>query len=319
MVSAQIWGCVIHEYMNAGPDFDWNQARAFLATVQEGSLSAAARVLGSSQPTVGRHVSALEEELGVVLFERVGNQLSPTPIALQLAEHVRAMESAAWRLSLTAASQSQQLTGTVAISASEGVSVFLLPPILRRLRQAHPGIHLDVRVSNQVSDLSRREADIAVRNFRPRTPDLIARRIRDAQARLYASPDYLERIGRPASLEAIARAEFIAFDDQDTYLEWLQSLGMPLTRQAFTLVSGSHMTQWALARAGAGIAMLMDEVADRDPGLERVSDLLPPVPVPLWLTTRRELHTNRRVRLVFDQLVEGLAVRAGEGSAEGEV
>src|ERR1700722_5995126 len=168
--------------------FDWNRAKAFLVTAEEGSLSAAARALGMAQPTLGRQVSALEEELGVVLFERVGRGFTLTPSGLELLDHVRSMGDAANRVALTAAGQSQSLEGTVCIAASETYAAMLLPPILAKLRRAEPGLHLEVVASSSASDLKRREADIAIRNFAPREPDLVAKKIRDVPARLYATP-----------------------------------------------------------------------------------------------------------------------------------
>ena len=145
-------------------NFDWNRARAFLVTAEVGSFSAAARALSSTQPTVGRQVAALEQELGVTLFERIGTRLELTVSGLDLLEHVRAMGAAANQTSLA-------VEGTVCITASEAISAFLLPPILQRLRPEHPGISLEWVVSNEVRDLQRREADIAIRNTAPTRSD----------------------------------------------------------------------------------------------------------------------------------------------------
>ena len=151
--------------------FDWNRARAFLITAEEGSFSAAARALRSTQPTVGRQVAGLEEELGVTLFERVGTRLELTVSGLELLEHVRAMGDAANRTSLVATGQSESVEGNVSITASEAIAAFLLPPILEKLRRSHPGITLELVISNEARDLHRREADIAIRNFEPEHPD----------------------------------------------------------------------------------------------------------------------------------------------------
>ncbi|MGB1277130.1 MAG: LysR family transcriptional regulator, partial [Nannocystaceae bacterium] len=167
--------------------FDWNRARAFLVTAEEGSFSAAARALGTTQPTVGRQVAGLEEELGLTLFERVGKGLELTASGLELIEHVRAMGAAAMRVSLTATGQAGALEGTVCITASELIATFLLPPILAGLRWKHPGIELEVVASNDVRDLLRREADIAVRNVAPTHPELVARSLGTRYARPYAT------------------------------------------------------------------------------------------------------------------------------------
>lgn len=163
--------------------FDWNHARAFFVSAEEGSFSAAGRALGIAQPTIGRQVAALEEELGVALFQRVGHRLELTTAGLDLMEHVRAMSGAATHVSLAATRQSHAVEGTVCVTASELVAAHLLPPVVARLRRDHPGVELEIVASNAVRDLRRREADIAVRNFTPTQPDLVAKKLRDAVAR----------------------------------------------------------------------------------------------------------------------------------------
>ena len=205
--------------------FDWNRARAFLVTAEEGSLSAAARALGMAQPTLGRQVDALEEELGVILFERVGRGFTLTPSGLDLLDHVRAMGDAAGRVSLAAAGQSQSIEGTICIAASETHAAMLLPPVIAKLRARHPGIHIEIVASSRASDLRRREADIALRNFAPTEPDLIARKIRDIPARLYATPDYLDRIGNPKLPYDLRHADFISIDSTGMFLKGLNAMG----------------------------------------------------------------------------------------------
>lgn len=283
--------------------FDWNRARAFLVTAEEGSFSAAGRALGLSQPTVGRQVGALEEELGVDLFERIGTDLELTAAGLELLEHVRAMGEAASHVSLSAAGQSTSIEGNVGITASEAISAYLLPPAVRLLRQTYPGIEIELVVSNETRDLRRREADIAVRNFQPNQPDLIGRRVGDSSAHLYASLEYLERVGPIDGPADLARAEILAFDRTDTMIAWLQKLGLPVAREHFPVATANHLVQWQLCRQGAGICVMMAEVGDRDPGVQRV---LPEVgmPVPMWLVAHREVRTSRRIRVVFDTLAE---------------
>jgi DNA-binding transcriptional LysR family regulator len=281
--------------------FDWNRARAFLVTVEEGTFTAAAQALDLTQPTVGRQVAALEEELDVALFERVGNELELTPAGLELAEHVRAMGDAASRVSLSAAGQSTSVEGTVCITASEAISAFLLPTFVLDLRADHPGIEIELVVSNEARDLQRREADIAIRNFRPDQPDLIARKISDAVAHMYATPEYLERIGGVASARDLHKAELFAFDRTDVMVEGLARVGVQVEPHQFPIVTANHLVQWELCRQGAGICIMMQQIGDADPLVQRV---LPDVeiPVPLWLVSHRELRTNRRIRLVFDRL-----------------
>ncbi|MFT5686608.1 MAG: DNA-binding transcriptional LysR family regulator [Myxococcota bacterium] len=288
-------------------NFDWNRARAFLVTADEGSFSAAARALGSTQPTVGRQVAALETALGVTLFERIGTRLELTGTGLDLVEHVRAMGEAAIRFSLAATGQSESIAGTVCITASESVAAFLLPPILGALRLEHPGIELELVVSNDARDLQQREADIAIRNFRSEQPDLIARKVREITAHFYAAPSYIERVGPLDSAEDMGRAELFAFDRSDTMIDGLKAMGLDVRREQFTIVTGNHLVQWAMCKQGAGVCMMMDDVGAREPGVVKVFTALPSIRLPIWLVCHRELHTSRRMRLVFDWLAEGLA------------
>jgi len=287
--------------------FDWNHARAFLVAAEEGSFSAAGRALSTAQPTIGRQVAALEEELGVALFERIGNALELTTAGLDLVEHVRAMNEAATRVSLSATGQSLSIDGTVCITASELIAAHILPPILRRLRSSHPGIEIEIVASNSARDLRRREADIAVRNFTPTQPELVAKKIADRHARLYATPGYLRRIGNPTSPADLARAEFFGFDRSDLMIDGLRKLGVELTPKNFPIITDNHLVQWELAKQGIAICIVMDQVGDAEPRMRRVLPDLPAIPVPVWLATHRELRTSRRIRVVFDLLAEGLS------------
>jgi len=287
--------------------FDWNQARAFLATAEEGSLSAAARALGLTQPTLGRQIAALEDELGVLLFERVGRSLALTQSGLELLDHVRAMGEAAGQLSLTASGQSQTIEGQVVITASDLLSAKWLPGILKQLREKAPGIEVEVVASNAVRDLRRREADIAIRHVRPEQPDLIAKLVRETTGHLYASTEYLDRHGRPRSPEDLSDADFIGTEDPERMIPILNGLGLSLTRRNFKLTSANGVVIYELVRQGLGIGAMVKENAEVTPGLECVLPDLDPIPIPICLVTHRELHTSRRIRLVFDFLADALA------------
>ena len=288
-------------------DFDWNRARALLVTAEEGSYSAAARALGSTQPTIGRQVAALEEELGVTLVQRVGRGLELTEAGLDLLEYVRAMGEAARQVSLAATGRSRSLEGLVRITASESLCAFLLPPVLDRIRQLHPGIQVDLVATPDVRDLRRREADIALRNFRPKDPELTAKKVRQDPAWLYGTPAYLERIGPIGTAADLARAELLAYDRTEAMLGHLQRMGAPLGPHSIPIATGNHLVQWALCRAGLGLCFMMQNVGDAEPSVVRIPEVLPPMPVPIWLTTHRAVHTSRRLRAVFDLLAEGLA------------
>lgn len=288
--------------------FDWNRARAFLVTAEEGSLSAAARALGLAQPTLGRQVDALEEELGVVLFERVGRGLTLTPSGLELLEHVRAMGDAAGRVSLAAAGQSQAIEGTLCISASEVYAAMLLPPILAKLRRAEPGLHVEIIASTKASDLRRREADIAIRNFQPTEPDLMAKKLRDVPARLYAAPSYLERLGHPKRPADLRSADFIGIDSGGAFLKGLNALGFDLTERNFPIQTENYLVMWEMVKHGLGIGILDGDLGDAEPAVRRALPDFAPLMFPIWLVAHRELSTSRRVRVVFDLLAEELSV-----------
>ena len=286
--------------------FDWNKARAFLVTAEEGSLSAAARALGMAQPTLGRQVDGLEQELGIVLFERVGRGLTLTPSGLELLDHVRDMGEAAGRVSLTALGQSQALEGTICISASETYAAVLLPPIIAKLRVMEPGVQVEIVVANHASDLRRREADIAIRNFRPTEPDLIAKKIGDADAVLYATPDYIAKIGNPTKPYDLRHADFVNMDHGGMMLKGLNTLGLGLTEANFPLLTESYLVMWELVRQGAGIGILDAHIGDADPVVRRVLPDLEPLVFPIWLVSHRELTTSRRIRRVYDFLAKEL-------------
>ena len=287
--------------------FDWNRARAFLVTAEEGSFSAAARALGIAQPTIGRQVAGLEETLGVTLFERVSRGLVLTPTGVELVEHVRAMGEAATRVSRVAAGQSLSLDGAICISASDVIATYILPPIIADIRAAHPGIEIEIVSTNQASDLGRREADIAIRSFRPTEPELVSRKIRDDNAYLYATPGYLETLGNPTTPAELSRGEFIGFDHTDMLMNGLNALGLSLTPDNFPWVTANQHVQWALVTQGSGIGIMMEEVGDAEPRVTRALPDLPAFPVPTWLTSHRDVRTSRRVRVVFDMLARGLS------------
>ena len=285
---------------------DWNQLRAFLETAEAGSLSAAARKLGLTQPTLSRQVAAIEQRLGVTLFERVGKAMVLTSTGLDLLEHARTMGSAAEELELTATGRSQAVEGVVSISASDAVAAYILPRAIQRIREAASGIVVEVISSNALSDLRRREADIAIRHVSPDQPDLIARRLRDATASFYASEAWVAAHGHPRTADEAAAHDFIGVDRTDRFLEYLRDHGLPLTAASFKTYSENSVTAWALVRQGLGIGVMMDDVARLLPGVVRVLDEVAPVRFPTWLVTHRELRTARRIRVVFDLLAEHL-------------
>ncbi len=286
-------------------NFNWNTAKSFLVTAEEGSLSAAARALGLAQPTLGRQIAALEAELGVTLFQRVGRGLVLTETGVKLLPHMRSMGDSALALSLIASGQSQDLAGKVSIAASQPFAAFLLPPILHKLRANHPEIEIEVVASDAPSDLRRREADIAIRNFQPTEPDLVARKLRTASARLYATPSYLGQIGHPTSLNGFAKASFIGLDSEGTLANRLAELGLPIVPHSFPYTVENLLVMWEMVKGGLGIGVMDCQIADAEPRVQRILPALPAIEYPVWLVAHRELRNTPRIRMVFDHLADG--------------
>lgn len=293
--------------MNEFGDFDWNHIRSFLATAETGSFSAAARQLRQTQPTLSRQIAALEQDLGVMLFERVGRTLEITQAGLELLDHTRKMGDAANRIALTASGQAQSIEGRVRITASDVMSAYVLPDLLREIRAQAPRLRIDVIASNDIQDLMRREADIAIRHVRPDQPDLIAKLVQEASGHFYATTEYLNRAGRPKSKQDLSRHEFISFGDDNQMIAYLKPLGIHLTNENFRLGSKNGIVAWEYAKQGFGIAPMSQTVGDAAPGMERVCPGMEAITFPIWLTTHRELHTSRRIRLVYDLLTKFLS------------
>ena len=292
--------------------FDWNQVRAFLATVEEGTFSAAARVLKTTQPTIGRQIKELEDRLGVTLLERSVKGPRLTEAGETLLHHVRAMSDAASMISLAAMSQSTEVSGKVRITASDMVAMGLLPGLLSPLRKRVPGIRPEILPSNDIKDLLRREADIAVRHVRPEQPELIARHVGDLRTGLYGARSYVEAMGKPRTPRDAANHSFIGIPEGDGLLAALQSLGIPVTEDSFVVTSDSGVVISGCIKAGYGLSLLPVALCDPEPDLERVLPDLPTPHIPIWLVTHRELQTSKRIRVVFDQLAHGLAQAAAQ-------
>lgn len=286
---------------------DWNRARAFLATAEAGSLSAAARKLGLTQPTLSRQVAALEAELDATLFERVGKKLMLTETGETLLEHVRAMGEAALAMTLAASGRAQAIEGRVSISATDAYAAYILPGIVERIRREVPQVTLVIVSCNSLSDLRRREADIAIRHVRPEGDDLVGKLVHQSAARFYASQSWVARHGRPASVRDIAPDDLIGFEETERFAEHLRGIGVRATGDGFRLVSENSVVVWELVKRGLGIGAMLREIAGRTEGIVELFPDAEPIEVPVWLVTHRELRTSRRIRLVFDMLADQLA------------
>jgi DNA-binding transcriptional LysR family regulator len=265
-------------------------------------------VLKTSQPTLGRHIAELESQLGVVLFERTGRGLVPTATALQLAEAARGMEAGAAQLTRTLTGAQAQTTGTVRITASQPVAVQLMPPLLARMRGALPDIQVELVSSNQVSNLLRREADIAIRMVRPDQGTLVAKKIGNVGVGAYAHRSYLGRRSAIRQPQDLLQHDLIGNDTDMSILRGFQSMGYAVGPEAFALRTDDLVVQWQAVRAGLGIGFVADYMARTEPDVVQVLQGLLPIPdLPMWLAVHREIRTNKRIRAVYDFLADALA------------
>ena len=279
-----------------------------MEAAEEGSLAAAARALDMTQPTLGRQVAALEEEIGVDLFTRRGRGLELTPNGTKLVEHVRAMGDAANRFSLSATGKSDVIEGNICITTTELLATFILPPMIQKLRQSEPGIEIEIISTNDESNLNRRDADIAIRSFRPSQPELIAKKLFDAKGHLYAATTYLQRLGNPKSIAELDNANFVDVEKSGRLLSLLNSQGFKLSSRNFPVITKSHIVQWELVKQGVAICGTLEQIGDREALVERVVvPGLAPITAEVWTVTHKELRISRRVRTVIDFLVSEFA------------
>jgi len=297
----EILGCGIHMCMG---NLDWTLYRSFLTVAEAGSLSAAARALGLSQPTLGRHVAELEAALQVTLFTRVLRGFELTDAGAAMLPAARAMREAAANLALLAAGREGSLTGTVRLTASRVVSQHLLPPILADLRVQEPGIEIELVPSDSTENLLFREADIALRMYRPTQLDVVTRHIADLPTAIYAARSFLDRHGRPQTPEALLKLDFVGFDRSDLILRMMAALGVPRKREDFALRCDDQVVYWSLVRAGCGVGATQCSIGDADPMVERCAAFIPLPSLPVWLTAPEALRQNPRVRRVMDHLAE---------------
>lgn len=283
---------------------DWSLIRSFLAVAEAGSLSAAARSMGISQPTLGRHIQAIETELQIQLFTRTMQGQALTEAGQALLPAARAMQAAAAELALTAKGHSAGIEGTVRITASRVVSHVILPAVLARLRVKEPGLQIDLVPSDTTENLLFGEADIALRMYRPKQSDLVARQIGALQLGLYGARSYLDRRGRPLTPEDLLQHDFIGQDRMDQIIRVMRGLGMDVGRSFFAVRCDDPLTYVELVRAGCGLGGILRAVGDPDPVLERV-DVIPDLPsLPVWLTAAPRLRQSPRLRRVWDALAE---------------
>ena len=288
-------------------EFNWSLIPSFLAAMEQGSLMGAARATGVSQPTLGRHIAELEQQLQIVLFERTGRGLQPTCQAITLAEAAGAMQEGAASVSRLASGAGLAIQGKVRLSASQPVACFLLPPILTRMRQDLPEVVVELVVSNSISNLLMREADIALRMVRPEQGSLVAKQIGQVRLCACASLDYLHRMGTPQHPSDLIHHDLIVGDRNTEIQEGFEARGLSANNLRFGLCSDDLNAQWAGVRAGLGIGFMGEYLALNEPGVTTVLPTLALPALPMWLTVHRELRTSVLIRSVYDFLSEHVA------------
>ncbi|MFC3612510.1 LysR family transcriptional regulator [Lutimaribacter marinistellae] len=285
---------------------DWSLVQSFLDVAETGSLSAAARRTNRSQPTLGRQIQALEDALGIAVFERHARGLRLSDAGREILPMAQRMRDAVQELTLSAAGRSDQLEGTVRITASVFASHHVLPPILARIRQTEPLIQLELAPTDSSDNLLYREADIAVRMYPPRQADILAQHVRDLKLGTFAAKSYLDRSGRPETVADLLRHDIVGFDQSGLIIDTMHRMGYEANRESFPVRCDNQTTYWELVRAGCGIGFCQCSVARKDPLVEELPLGLPIPPLPVWLAAPQAMRRTPRMRRVWDLLAEGL-------------
>jgi DNA-binding transcriptional LysR family regulator len=281
---------------------DWNLIRSFLAVAREGSLSAAARALATTQPTIGRHINELEASLDVILFQRRRDGFQLTEKGAALYGRAEPMAESAVAFSRLAEGSAEKIAGTVRITASEVVSAFVLPGILAELAREEPKIEIELVASNQLGSLLARDADIAVRMVRPTQNDLVVRHVADLPLAACASSAYLDRHGRPQAPLDLVGHRLIGWDRSDEIIAGFAQFGVTIDRHAFSLRTDNQIVLWEAVKAGLGVGFAQASLVAREPGVEQVLPALPLPSLPLWLAIHEDLRMSARIRRVLDFL-----------------
>jgi DNA-binding transcriptional LysR family regulator len=285
---------------------DWSLIRSFVAVAETGSLSAAARRIGVSQPTLGRHIAELEAALGVALFRRGRSGYDLTESGMALVERGRAVGEQAAAFARLAEGRTETISGTVRITASEIIAAYVLPEMTARLAVAEPDIEVEIVASNRVENLLRRDADIAIRMTEPAQLDLVARRIADLPLVACAARSYLARKGRPERPEDLLDHELVGFDRGTELIEGFAAMGVGIDRHAFRLRSDNQIVLWEALKAGNGIGFGQAALVAREPLLEAILPTLRLPVLPMWLAMHRDVRTSARIRRVADFLHDEL-------------
>lgn len=283
-------------------NIQWPHIQSFLAIASHKSLSAAAMAIGSSQPTLGRHLTSLEEALDLRLFVRHPSGLELTEAGLDLLAHAEAMANAAREFELTASGRTERLSGSVCITASVSFASQFLPDILTKFRDDEPDLEIELIASDQTGNLLLREADIAVRMFRPTQPDLITRKLGEIKMGAFASVDYLDRFGTPEDLASFTNHSVIATLKREQSRDILRKLGLDVDQSFFKLRCDDPNVGWQMVLAGFGIGFAAIAHGNAEPRVRRIGEFLPPISWPIWLTSHSQLKSSKSIRRVFEFL-----------------
>jgi DNA-binding transcriptional LysR family regulator len=288
------------------PVVSWVWLRSFVAVVKTGSLTAAARATRATQPTIGRHIRALEKQLGETLFDRRPDGLVPTARGTEIYERAAAVEEAVTGLTSSIGSRSPELAGVVRVTSSLNFTVELLPGLLSEILRTNPLLQIELIPSDEVRNLLRREADLAVRLVRPTQPDVIATKVGDVTLGLYAHRDYLARRGTPRTASQLATHDLIGYEDAAGTVGRLAQIGLQVKAERVRICSENLLAHVAMLRAGCGIGACDVWLADRHPELQRIMPRIDVARWPVWIAAHDDLHRSRRLRFVFDQLSDRL-------------
>ena len=284
--------------MNMTPS--WDDLRIFLTLAREGTLTTAAKALGVSHPTVARRVAVLEQQIGARLFERLPDRFVPTSAGEELLGDTESMERAALSIDRRSVGLTDTVRGVVRLSAGEAMSALVarhLPALQKQLAE----IEFELVASHTLANLSRREADLLIREQVPDLADIIARKLGRVAYAVYAAPALAVPRLSPAAMKQVP---WVTFDDDHAYMPGRRWLLERLDGVRPTVRGNNWLVLHEAARAGAGFAVLPCYLGDPDPGLRRVGGVIAEVFADQWLLVHRDLRALPRVRAVMDAVID---------------
>ncbi len=287
-------------------NLDWSLIQSFLAVAETGSLSGAARQLHASQPTLGRHIKTLEDSLKVEVFHRHARGFELTDTGRALLAPAQRMSAALADLSLAAAGGETDLAGTVRIATSVFMAHHALPQIIAELRIKEPAIQIELLPSDQSENLLFREADIAVRMYRPEQLDMITKHLGDIELGMFAAQSYIARKGRPSGPDDLPHHDMVGYDANDDIIREMRAMGIPATRDWFAVRCDNQTAYWELVRAGCGLGFCQSKIARQTPGIEEVTIDFPLPKLPVWLTAHESLRHTPRISRIWSHLESAL-------------